>query len=141
MNWDQIEGVGKSDPACESPVCESPACDCQACDSPVCDSPVCDSPVCDSPVCDSPACDSPVCDSPACNSEDGSIVQGQSRIGDLWCRVMHAEPMWPTHGRYQCRVCGRRFQVYWERPSTATPGEVVWPPETQPEASQPAGRA
>jgi hypothetical protein len=36
------------------------------------------------------------------------------RISDLWCRLMHAEPMWPSHGQYECRTCGRRYPVCWE---------------------------
>jgi hypothetical protein len=38
----------------------------------------------------------------------------QARIADLWCRFMHTEPpMWPSHGRYECRTCGRRHRVCW----------------------------
>ena len=77
---------------------------------------------------------------PVRNSEDGSMVYGQSRIGDLWCRLMHAEPMWPSHGRYECRSCGRRFQVSWEQPATAAPRELAWPPEARVEVSLAAGR-
>ena len=50
--------------------------------------------------------------------ENGSMIAGPTRIGDLWCRLMHTEPMWPSHGQYECRTCGRRFQVGWEQPST-----------------------
>jgi len=32
-------------------------------------------------------------------------------LGELWCRMMHREVMWPIHGRYQCRVCFREFLV------------------------------
>ena len=34
-------------------------------------------------------------------------------IGDLWCKFAHAEPMWPIHGEYECRVCGRHHPVEW----------------------------
>lgn len=44
----------------------------------------------------------------------------QVRIGDLWCRLMHTEPMWPSHGQYQCRTCWRSRPVCWEQPSPAT---------------------
>lgn len=37
-----------------------------------------------------------------------------TRLGDLWCAFMHASPMWPIHGHYECGVCGRRFLVPWE---------------------------
>jgi hypothetical protein len=36
------------------------------------------------------------------------------KAGDLWCSFMHASPMWPIHGHYDCGVCGRRFVVPWE---------------------------
>jgi hypothetical protein len=38
-----------------------------------------------------------------------------TRIADLWCRLMHDEAMWPTHGQYECRTCGRRYRVCWGR--------------------------
>ena len=45
----------------------------------------------------------------------------QSRIADLWCRLMHAEPMWPSHGQYECRACGRRHRVCWDQPEDLAP--------------------
>lgn len=41
----------------------------------------------------------------------------RERIADLWCRFMHTEPMWPSHGWYECRKCGRRHRVCWEESS------------------------
>ena len=41
----------------------------------------------------------------------------QARIADFWCRLMHTEPMWPSHGQYECRTCGRRHRVCWEQPA------------------------
>jgi hypothetical protein len=35
------------------------------------------------------------------------------RLGDLWCVLMHSELMWPMHGEYECRNCGRRYPVLW----------------------------
>jgi hypothetical protein len=35
------------------------------------------------------------------------------RLGALWCDLMHDSPMWPTHGEYQCRTCGRHYAVPW----------------------------
>jgi len=35
------------------------------------------------------------------------------RLGGFWCRMMHQAAMWPIHGRYQCRVCGRGYRVPW----------------------------
>jgi hypothetical protein len=55
---------------------------------------------------------------PVCSIADGSMKRNQAGFGGLWCRFMHTEPMWPSHGQYECRTCGRRFQVCWEQPST-----------------------
>jgi len=41
----------------------------------------------------------------------------QAKIANFWCRLMHAEPMWPSHGQYECRTCGRRHRVCWEQPA------------------------
>ena len=35
-------------------------------------------------------------------------------LAKLWCRTMHGSPMWPSHGHYQCRTCGREYPVPWE---------------------------
>ena len=52
----------------------------------------------------------------------------QARFASLWCKLMHAEPMWPSHGQYECRTCGRRHPVCWEEPFRtrvgASPDEV-----------------
>jgi hypothetical protein len=45
----------------------------------------------------------------------------QARIADLWCKLMHSEPMWPSHGQYECRTCGRRHRVCWEQPLPVRP--------------------
>lgn len=37
-----------------------------------------------------------------------------SRIGELWCTLMHPAPMWPSHGYYRCAVCLRTHPVPWE---------------------------
>lgn len=37
------------------------------------------------------------------------------RAEKFWCRKMHGEPMWPSRGRYQCRVCLREYPVLFER--------------------------
>ncbi len=36
------------------------------------------------------------------------------RVEDFWCRNMHGQPMWPSHGHYQCRVCLRQYPVPFE---------------------------
>ena len=54
------------------------------------------------------------------------MKRNQARIADLWCRLMHTEPMWPSHGQYQCRTCGRRHRVCWEQaPSVAAPAVLL----------------
>lgn len=42
-----------------------------------------------------------------------SRVQALARFGVVWCKVMHDAPMWPIHGRYECRTCGRHHLVPW----------------------------
>jgi hypothetical protein len=66
------------------------------------------------------------------DKECRSMKPTQTRIGTLWCRVMHAEPMWPAHGQYECRRCGRRHPVCWQEPSPATSRARVLPYETLP---------
>jgi len=39
--------------------------------------------------------------------------QNIDHLGALWCDIMHDSPMWPTHGEYECRICGRRYPVQW----------------------------
>jgi hypothetical protein len=62
-------------------------------------------------------------------------------IGDAWCNLMHAEPMWPTHGQYECRRCGRRHRVCWDQPlpvypsATASRRATAWRRPPLPEAS------
>jgi hypothetical protein len=36
------------------------------------------------------------------------------KLGVLWCTFMHDSPMWPIHGEYQCRACGRHYPVPWD---------------------------
>jgi hypothetical protein len=40
-------------------------------------------------------------------------VDVRGKLGDLWCAVSHDSAMWPIHGEYQCRTCGRRYPVPW----------------------------
>jgi hypothetical protein len=35
------------------------------------------------------------------------------RLAVAWCRVMHDSAMWPVHGQYECRSCGRHYPVPW----------------------------
>jgi hypothetical protein len=36
------------------------------------------------------------------------------RVAELWCENMHGQPLWPSHGHYQCRVCLRQYPVPFE---------------------------
>lgn len=36
------------------------------------------------------------------------------KVSALWCSLMHGSPMWPIHGHYECRECGRRYRVPWD---------------------------
>ena len=49
------------------------------------------------------------------------MIPTQTRIANFWCRLMHSEPMWPSHGQYECRTCGRRHRVCWEQPAPLAP--------------------
>jgi hypothetical protein len=42
-----------------------------------------------------------------------------TRIGELWCRMMHRNAMWPMHGKYICQQCLREYPVAWEGPASA----------------------
>jgi hypothetical protein len=60
-----------------------------------------------------------------------SKPMAQARIAALWCRFMHTEPMWPSHGQYQCRTCGQRHRVCWEQASPVVSRVVLLPRETR----------
>ena len=55
----------------------------------------------------------------------------QAKIADLWCRLMHTAPMWPSHGKYECRTCGLRHRVCWEQPPPAEARLMALPREPQ----------
>jgi hypothetical protein len=55
----------------------------------------------------------------------------QEQIADLWCRLMHTALMWPSHGQYECRTCGRRHRVCWEQRLPAEPGVMPMSFETR----------
>lgn len=42
-----------------------------------------------------------------------AALDPNDKIGSWWCSLMHASPMWPVHGEYECRQCGRRHKVAW----------------------------
>ncbi len=43
-----------------------------------------------------------------------TLLSWWGKLGDAWCRAVHDSLMWPAHGHYECRVCGRRRPVVWE---------------------------
>lgn len=43
-----------------------------------------------------------------------TLKESWNRVGEIWCRLAHPEPMWPIHGYYQCPKCHRRHPVRWE---------------------------
>jgi hypothetical protein len=47
------------------------------------------------------------------------------RFGHLWCTLMHNSMMWPIHGHYQCRRCGRRRPVPWAQPEHRQPAAAI----------------
>ena len=40
-------------------------------------------------------------------------------LAKIWCKAMHDSPMWPCHGHYECRICGREYPVPWEPDATS----------------------
>jgi hypothetical protein len=42
-----------------------------------------------------------------------NFLDPQDKLGSLWCSFTHQAPMWPIHGRYECRTCGRLHRVPW----------------------------
>jgi hypothetical protein len=55
----------------------------------------------------------------------------ENGMGALWCSLMHDAPMWPIHGRYQCRTCGRQYPVPWAE-SKSAPSLPVRPARVSP---------
>jgi hypothetical protein len=47
--------------------------------------------------------------------ESATWQTAAGELGVLWCTFMHDSPMWPIHGEYQCRTCGRHYPVPWAR--------------------------
>jgi hypothetical protein len=42
-------------------------------------------------------------------------------LANTWCKAMHRSLMWPSHGHYQCRTCGREYPVPWDLDVTKAP--------------------
>ena len=42
-----------------------------------------------------------------------------SIVGRIWCSLAHRSVMWPVHGHYECRRCGRCYPAFTETPLRA----------------------
>jgi hypothetical protein len=42
-------------------------------------------------------------------------------LGELWCKLTHDSVMWPAHGQYRCRRCGRHYAVPWAESGSPVP--------------------
>jgi tetratricopeptide (TPR) repeat protein len=72
-------------------------------------------------------------------SSDSAVQPGWlaplvEKLGRAWCVLMHDSSLWPIHGRYECRACGREYPVPWafgrnghESPWRAAGGSVMTP--------------
>jgi hypothetical protein len=49
-------------------------------------------------------------------------------VTDLWCYMMHPDPMWPVNGQYRCPSCHRLYPVPWEKQTS----RLAYQPETKP---------
>jgi hypothetical protein len=49
----------------------------------------------------------------------GTTQDFTEQLGARWCGLMHDSPMWPIHGQYQCRTCGRHYPVQWAGSGTS----------------------
>ena len=48
------------------------------------------------------------------------LRQIRSEVGILWCNLAHDSLMWPVHGQYECRSCGRRYPAFGGRRPSGT---------------------
>jgi hypothetical protein len=51
-----------------------------------------------------------------------------SSIGRVWCSLAHKSVMWPVHGVYECRACGRRYPAFAEASRSNRAGRFGWEP-------------
>jgi hypothetical protein len=65
----------------------------------------------------------------------------QSKIGTLWCSLAHQSVMWPVHGHYECRDCGRQYPAFMEAPVEASANRHASQRATQGSASAALSRA
>lgn len=63
---------------------------------------------------------------------DGTAV---GKLGTLWCGLMHDSAMWPMHGHYECRTCGRIYPVAWAGNQYLAPERIRQPHLSAPRLS------
>jgi len=49
-------------------------------------------------------------------------------IGTVWCSLRHESLIWPIHGHYECRMCGRRYAAFAEAPIANGTERTAWKP-------------
>ena len=52
------------------------------------------------------------------------LTRLRENIGTIWCKLTHKSVMWPVHGQFQCRTCGRRYPAF-EGPPIAVNGTAT----------------
>jgi hypothetical protein len=57
--------------------------------------------------------------------------QLRSKMGQRWCTLVRHSPMWPVHGQYECRDCGRRY------PASAEAALATWRKRATPRPALP----
>jgi len=48
------------------------------------------------------------------------------KVGTMWCKVTHKTFMWPAHGHFQCRTCGRRYPAFAEAQMANQATRAAW---------------
>lgn len=61
-------------------------------------------------------------------------------LGAAWCRLAHDSVMWPIHGEYECRTCGRHYAVPWDGAGPLAASVAQPAPARAPQPPQTASR-
>jgi hypothetical protein len=59
-------------------------------------------------------------------------------LGTIWCGLMHDSVMWPIHGQYQCRTCGRSYPALHDDSHAESHAEPHGGPVERPPLFKPA---
>lgn len=51
--------------------------------------------------------------------------QVRESIGTIWCTLAHDSLMWPVHGHYDCRTCGRRYPAFADASTEGSPKQTA----------------